>query len=213
MEILNEIQSNLIALKGQYNNFGKYAYRNCEDILEAVKPYLKKSGATLVIADEIVMLGDRFYVKATSTISLDGNSISASAYARESLDKKGMDSAQITGAASSYARKYSLNGLFCIDDNKDADSKDNSYLVETISNVPLDAEKVIKATSYFIQQISADADEDIVAPKIKAAYDRLTNDEQIAVNNNLKAEKVGKRQMNTILKGFLDWLPYDEAAA
>ena len=128
MEILNKIQSCLDAPKGQYNNFGKYAYRNCEDILEAVKPYLKKSGATLVITDEMVMLGDRFYVKATATIQCGEEIVSGSAYARESEDKKGMDAAQITGAASSYARKYALNGLFCIDDNKDADSKDNSYI-------------------------------------------------------------------------------------
>jgi hypothetical protein len=86
-------------------------------------------------------------------------------------------------------------------------------LVETISNTPVDAEKVIAATNFFIQQISVDADEDVVAPKIKVAYNRLTSDEQIAVNNNLKSEKIGKRQMNTILKGFLEWEPYDEAAA
>ena len=86
-------------------------------------------------------------------------------------------------------------------------------VIETISNVPVDAEKVGKATAYFVQQISADEDEDVVAPKIKAAYNRLTNDEQIAVNNNLKAEEIGKRQMNTILKGYLDWVPYDEVAA
>jgi hypothetical protein len=128
MEIINKIQSYLNAPKGQYNNFGKYAYRNCEDILEAVKPYLVESGATLVITDDMVMLGNRFYVKATATIQCGKESISGSAYARESEDKKGMDAAQITGAASSYARKYALNGLFCIDDNKDADSKDNSYI-------------------------------------------------------------------------------------
>lgn len=213
MEILNTIQSDLNAPKGQYNNFGKYAYRNCEDILEAVKPYLKKSGATLVVVDEMVMLGDRFYVKATATISLDGQSISGTAFARESEEKKGMDLAQITGAASSYARKYALNGLFCIDDNKDADSKDNSYLAETISTIPVDAEKVVKATNYFIKMINADVDEDVVAPEIKAAYNRLSSDEQIAVNNNLKAEKNGKRQMNTILKGFLDWTPYEAEVA
>lgn len=120
MKTLNKIQKELKAPKGQENTFGKYRYRSCEDILEAVKPLL--GDATLTISDEVVMLGDRFYVKATATLSDDKETVSVSAYARESLDKKGMDTAQITGATSSYARKYALNGLFCIDDTKDADS-------------------------------------------------------------------------------------------
>lgn len=130
MEILNKIQKELKAPKGQMNTFGNYKYRSCEDILEAVKPLL--DDATLTINDEVVMLGDRFYVKATATISRTGvvrnkpnvetESVSVSAYAREPLEKKGMDTAQITGATSSYARKYALNGLFCIDDTKDADA-------------------------------------------------------------------------------------------
>lgn len=122
MNKLLEIQSRLKAPKGQFNSFGKYNYRNCEDILEAVKPLLKELGATLVISDEIVEMGGRFYVKATATLT-DGDMITkATAYAREAADKKGMDEAQITGSASSYARKYALNGLFLIDDTKDADS-------------------------------------------------------------------------------------------
>lgn len=120
---LKEIQSELKAPKGQYNSFGKYKYRSCEDILEAVKPVLAKHGCSLTISDSIELIGDRYYVCATATL-LDAdsnNEISVSAYARESLDKKGMDSSQVTGAASSYARKYALNGLFCIDDTKDMD--------------------------------------------------------------------------------------------
>ena len=122
---LNEIQQKLKAPKNQRNNFGNYNYRSCEDILEAVKPLLGES--TLTISDEIIMLGDRFYVKATVTFTnSSGDRTTVSAYAREALDKKGMDQSQITGAASSYARKYALNGLFLIDDTKDADTMDNA---------------------------------------------------------------------------------------
>lgn len=128
MEILNIIQQNLNAPKNQRNTFGNYNYRSCEDILKSVKPLLGK--ATLVISDEIIMLGDRFYVKATATISDGKENVHNTAYARESEEKKGMDSAQITGAASSYARKYALNGLFMIDDTKDADTMDNTSEVK-----------------------------------------------------------------------------------
>jgi len=131
VQTLSYIQTNLKAHKNLYNSFGGYAYRSCEGILEAVKPYLKDSDLALIISDEIVYIGDRFYVKATATIKdSEGGEISATAYAREPEQKKGMDSAQLTGATSSYARKYALNGLFCIDDNKDADSMDNSVEVE-----------------------------------------------------------------------------------
>jgi hypothetical protein len=116
---LNRIQRELKAPKNQKNTFGNYNYRSCEDILEAVKPLL--GDCVLTIEDNIEMIGDRFYVKATAKLSDGISTISASAFARESLEKKGMDTAQITGATSSYARKYALNGLFCIDDTKDAD--------------------------------------------------------------------------------------------
>ncbi|MBD9658074.1 ERF family protein [Pantoea sp. PNT03] len=120
---LATIQHTLNAPKGQYNNFGKYHYRSCEDILEGVKPLL--DGLFLSISDEIVLIGDRYYVKSTATITDGETSHSATAMAREALDKKGMDEAQITGATSSYARKYCLNGLFGIDDSKDADSNEH----------------------------------------------------------------------------------------
>lgn len=123
MKLLNKIQQELKAPKGQMNSFGNYRYRSCEDILEAVKPLLGE--AILLISDEIVMLGDRYYVKATASLQNEKEKVEVSAFARESLDKKGMDSAQITGATSSYARKYALNGLFCIDDTKDADTDEN----------------------------------------------------------------------------------------
>lgn len=118
-ERLSEIQSKLSAPKGQYNSFGKYHYRNCEDILTALKPLI--NGLHVTITDDMVMVGNRIYVKAVASISDGTTSISATAFAREAEDKKGMDASQLTGATSSYARKYALNGLFMIDDNKDAD--------------------------------------------------------------------------------------------
>jgi len=122
---LQTIQSNLKAPKNQRNNFGNYNYRSCEDILEAVKPLLKEHNLTLVINDEVVNIGSHNYVKATATLSDSTDKIEATAYAREAETKKGMDDSQITGATSSYARKYALNGLFAIDDTKDADTQDN----------------------------------------------------------------------------------------
>ena len=121
---LAEIQRNLKAPKGQFNNFGKYKYRSCEDILEALKHVL--DGATVTLSDDIISVSDRVYVKATATLSHAGESTCVTAFAREAIAKKGMDDSQITGTASSYARKYALNGLFLIDDTKDADTMDNS---------------------------------------------------------------------------------------
>lgn len=124
MKRLIEIQKELKAPKGQYNSFGKYKYRNCEDILEAVKPLLEARNLFITLNDEIEYIGTRFYVRATATIyDNEGKKImSTSAYAREEESKKGMDASQVTGASSSYARKYALNGLFAIDDTKDSDT-------------------------------------------------------------------------------------------
>lgn len=119
---LSKIQAELKAPKNQHNKFGNYNYRSCEDILEALKPHLSEHGVIVTISDDIVYENERFYVRATATITDGDKSFSTTAYARESVDKKGMDSAQITGASSSYARKYALNGLFLIDDTKDADA-------------------------------------------------------------------------------------------
>lgn len=116
---LAKIQEKLNAPKSQFNNYGGYKYRSCEDILMAVKPLL--AGLVIVISDDIVQVGDRIYVKAEAYITDGSEKISSYAFAREQLAKKGMDESQITGAASSYARKYALNGLLLIDDNKDAD--------------------------------------------------------------------------------------------
>lgn len=126
---LNKIQTELKAPKGQYNQYGKYKYRNCEDILEALKPLLKETQTAIIINDDIFFKEGRFYVAATVTLydCEEGQmgSIKNTAYAREEDSKKGMDGSQVTGASSSYARKYALNGLFAIDDTKDADSQDN----------------------------------------------------------------------------------------
>lgn len=123
-EKLGIIQSKLKAPKGQYNSFGKYKYRSCEDILEAVKPLLAETKTVLSVTDQMEVVGDRIYVRAEAHLNdcEDSGEIITVAYAREEESKKGMDSSQVTGAASSYARKYALNGLFCIDDNKDSDS-------------------------------------------------------------------------------------------
>ena len=122
LDKLSAVQMELKAPKGQYNSFGKYSYRSCEDILEAVKPLLSKNGLTLILTDKPVAVGNRVYIEATARLIGGGDSIEVTAYAREPEDKKGMDTSQVTGTASSYARKYALNGLFLIDDTKDADT-------------------------------------------------------------------------------------------
>jgi hypothetical protein len=122
MKELTEIQSQLKAPKNQFNSFGKYKYRSCEDILEALKPLLFAQKCHLTITDDIINIGERYYIKATASLSNGTEKIEVSAIAREAADKKGMDDSQITGTASSYARKYALNGLFLIDDTKDADA-------------------------------------------------------------------------------------------
>lgn len=119
---LNLIQSKLNAPKNLENKFGNYRYRSAESILEALKPHLEEHQAILTLSDEMVEVGGRIYVKATATFSADDQFICTTAFAREAESKKGMDDAQVTGAASSYARKYALNGLFCIDDTKDPDA-------------------------------------------------------------------------------------------
>ena len=121
---LMAVQAELKAPKNQHNSFGKYDYRSAEDIIEAVKPLLKENGLFLNMSDEVVLVGDRYYIKATVKVVdvVTGESVQTSALAREAAQKKGMDESQVTGTASSYARKYALNGLFAIDDNRDADT-------------------------------------------------------------------------------------------
>ena len=129
-EKLLAIQTKLKAPKGQYNSFGKYSYRSAEDILEAVKPLNAEHGVLLTITDEIKEVGGRIYVVATATVSDGTDELKVSAFAREPENKKGMDDSQITGATSSYARKYALNGLYAIDDNKDVDTDEHKQQQE-----------------------------------------------------------------------------------
>ena len=116
------IQAEVQAPKNKFNSFGKYAYRSAENIIEAVKPIINPKGYHLILTDEMVIIGERYYIKATATISNGEQSYSATSYAREPEEKKGMDSAQISGTTGSYSRKYALNGLFALDDHKDSDA-------------------------------------------------------------------------------------------
>ena len=138
---LIKVQSTLNAPKLQRNNFGQYNYRSCEDIMCALKPLLAAEGLLQLIDDEIVQVGDRFYIKATVTVTDGTDTIASSAFARESLNKKGMDDAQITGTTSSYARKYALNGMYNIDDSKDADT--NEYRNQAASKAKQEVKKVV----------------------------------------------------------------------
>ena len=154
-EKLIKVQNELKAPKNQRNNFGGYNYRSCEDILEAVKPILKENGLTLFITDDIVNVGDRYYIVAIATlVDIEtGEKITTQANARESEIKKGMDDSQITGTASSYARKYCLNGLFLIDDTKDADT--NEYQKTTKAEPKIEGRKINLKELGILQQTIA----------------------------------------------------------
>lgn len=166
---LAKVQQQLKAPKNQRNNYGGYNYRSCEDILEAVKPLLGANSISLIINDEIVLIGDRYYIKATATIFDDkGNYVSNSGYAREELTRKGMDSAQITGAASSYARKYALNGLFAIDDTKDADALNNGEEPKKQTTAPSKAPEKITAKQALAELAKVKSVEEL-----KLAFTRL----------------------------------------
>jgi hypothetical protein len=150
---LQLVQSELKAPKNQRNSFGNYNYRSCEDILEAVKPLLAKHKLALTIQDDMVEVGARIYVRAIAKLaSFDGESLEVTAFARESETKKGMDESQITGAASSYARKYALNGLFLIDDTKDADATNDH---STPSKMPTKASGNTLSDDRFLTALKA----------------------------------------------------------
>ena len=176
------IQQKLKAPKGQMNTFGKYKYRSCEDILEAVKPLLGE--LVLTISDDIVEVGGRVYVKATVSLSSGSGNVSTTAFARESDTKKGMDESQITGATSSYARKYALNGLFCIDDTKDSDAT-NQHDQPSVSAVlsgsqqptaPNEYDELVDKLYNSIQAIKTGIEiNDLVMAK--EAWDELTDEE------------------------------------
>lgn len=159
IEKLSRIQAELKAPKSQRNNFGNYNYRSCEDILEAVKPLLAREGLVLTITDSIEMVGNRYYVKATATVTDGEKSISTTAYAREADGRKGMDESQVTGSSSSYSRKYALNGLFCIDDTKDADTMDNTEKPKAAPKKKPDKAALLKQIAEGAKKHSISADD------------------------------------------------------
>jgi len=166
---MKDIQAELKAPKGQFNSFGKYKYRSCEDIVEAAKPVLFKHGCHINLSDDMVQVGDRIYVKAVATVFKGDVVIGTStAFAREPLDKKGMDDSQITGTASSYARKYALNGLFAIDDTKDADTDEHKAVSPP---TPAQVKAVASASSL---------------DELRALYKAMTKDDRAACDAIVK---------------------------
>ena len=178
-EKLAKVQAELKAPKGQFNSFGKYHYRSQEDILEAVKPILSRQGMTINLTDDIVIVGERYYVKSTATVSDGTDNISVTAFAREPSEKKGMDESQITGTASSYARKYALNGLFAIDDTKDSDAEEQTkQTIEKREATPLPKQPTNKLDDALIKEASSlKIDLNKVATYLKKNVNDLTNDD------------------------------------
>ncbi len=190
---LSQIQASLKAPKGQFNSFGKYKYRSCEDIVEAIKPLLVKPKAALLLSDEVVMIGDRVYIKATATLQAESESVSVCGYAREPEIKKGMDVSQVTGACSSYARKYALNGLFAIDDAADPDTDEYATQTKEPRKKRVNKELVQKYTQGFIDAIASEdgmamrelGDELRDTPEHDAVWKALTNKQQMIVKKIL----------------------------
>lgn len=173
---LLSVQSELKAPKKQYNKFGNFYYRNCEDIQEGLKPLLVQTGTTIVLSDEIMQIDNRIYVKATvEFIDIEtGEKIVNTAYAREEESKKGMDGSQVTGATSSYARKYALNGLFCIDDSKDADTpltdKPKSDLIKEFES---EIKRTKKSLLYFLNNANVANSEEMNTQQLTEAINAL----------------------------------------
>ena len=182
---LVKVQNELKAPKSQYNSFGKYSYRNCEDILEALKPLLNEVKAIVNISDEIILIGERYYVKATVKFidAETGEIVEASAMAREEETKKGMDASQLTGSTSSYARKYALNGLFAIDDTKDADTT-NTHGKENVKSL---SEAQLKRM-YVIGK--------------NAGYENSKVDSMINQKYNKKACDMTKEEYDNVVEGL-----------
>lgn len=178
-EKLAKVQAELKAPKGQFNSFGKYHYRSQEDILEAVKPILSRQGMTINLTDDIVLVGERYYVKSTATVSDGTDTISVTAFAREPSEKKGMDESQITGTASSYARKYALNGLFAIDDTKDSDAEEQpKQTIEKREATPLPKQPTNKLDENLLKEASSlKIDLNKVATYLKKNVQDLTNED------------------------------------
>lgn len=187
-EKLSQVQNELKAPKDQKNTFGNYKYRSCEDILEALKPLLKKNRLTLVLSDELVNIGDRYYIKAMATIYdlEEEGSLVNTAYAREEETKKGMDGSQITGTASSYARKYALNGLFNIDDTKDADTDEYTKRTKEEPTNDLQTMPISKERLDTINDLIIETNTDY---KKFCEYHKISGLDEINIGNVAKIEK------------------------
>ncbi len=186
---LVEVQSKLKSPKSQFNKFGNYAYRNCEDILEALKPLLAEVKAVVNISDEVVLVGERYYIKATVKFidAETGDVVEASAMAREEESKKGMDSSQLTGSTSSYARKYALNGLFAIDDTKDSDTTNTHGKEDSKSNVITLTDKQLNRM-YAIAKLGG--------------YDKIKVDKLINQKYNKNANEMTKAEYDNVVEGL-----------
>jgi len=191
MEELIKIQSELKAPKNLYNSFGKYKYRNAEGIMESVKPLLKKYDCYLTLTDDIFMVGDRYYLKATATLfNKEGKHVMVSALAREDETKKGMDGSQITGTSSSYARKYALNGLFLIDDTKDADTDEyqNERAAKAKKDAPKKAVPVDRLEQAKAQCEAAKSKDELMA--VWNSFDDLHNNSDFMLAMSTKKKEV-----------------------
>ena len=176
---LHQVQLNLVAPKNEFNKFGNYNYRTAEGILEAVKPLLEKHSLVLTLSDDLVSLNEDVYIKATAKVTnLEGESVEVTSYAREVRELKGMQPAQITGSASSYARKYALNGLFCIDDTKDEDATNRFVGEESESKYNAQSKDISEAQikRLFAIAYSANVDADKVKAQVKARYNKDIKD-------------------------------------
>jgi len=204
---LSKIQAELKAPKGQMNKFGGYKYRSCEDILEALKPLLSKHNSTLVINDDIVLVGERYYIKATATFTdVDNNNVSVSAFAREPENKKGMDESQITGAASSYARKYALNGLFAIDDTKDADATNEHTAPTPSKQTPTQSNAISEWVKAEFAKHNIESDKF----KMFMRWDKLTAKEMLTQATKFYNNRV---LWSDQLESYFTWLDNNENTA
>lgn len=192
MNTLAKIQAAVKAPKGQFNSFGKYKYRSCEDIVEAIKPVINPLGFYLTLSDEIIYIGNRFYIKATATVSNGTETFVSTSFAREEEIKKGMDGAQITGAASSYARKYALNGLFAIDDTKDADATNDhsDKAIPEVSVVEAGDKNVLKELVYNSDLTPDEREKAFAAIDLCNDYSTYTKIEHRLQDRQLTIDKV-----------------------
>lgn len=191
---LMKIQKELKAPKGQYNSFGKYRYRSAEDILEAVKPLNIENGLLLTLSDEAIVVGDWNYNKATARLTDGENEIIVTANAREAENKKGMDASQITGTASSYSRKYALNGLYLIDDTKDADTDEYTKQSNNQPKKQMQDKQVGRATLLSKWKISGKSEEEFNKWHARQTAEGKSNNEQDAILTKAVANKTGGKQ-------------------